>query len=176
MRNDLPLCASTRTNGGTADHTRGISRSLLVAHSPQPRHTNLGTGRTARHKVEQTTWVGHAVQAVELFPSPGREEREALVERYRATCYVPWVGSVACGAAGGRGGGQSSTQYLCGRNVLWVLDLQLNDSQADVESRFVEQTDGVPVCENLLRRILGSASLLCILAISDNAHVHLNNR
>jgi hypothetical protein len=80
MCNDLPLRASTRTNGGTADHTRGIACRLLVAHSPQPRYTNLGTGRTARHQVPKATWVGCAVQAVELLPSPGGEKREALVE------------------------------------------------------------------------------------------------
>ena len=34
MRNDLPLYASTCTNGGAADHTGGTTRRLLVADSP----------------------------------------------------------------------------------------------------------------------------------------------
>ena len=118
MGNDLPLCASTRTNGGATDHTGGIACSLLVAHSPQPRHTNLGTGRTARHEVKQATRVVRAVQVVRLLPSPGGKERKALVERYRAAGYVPWVGSVVCWAAGeGRGGegrgGRSIINQMC---------------------------------------------------------------
>jgi hypothetical protein len=122
MRNDLPLGPSTRANGGTANHTGGTSRSLLVAHSPQPRHANLGTRRAARHEVPQATRVGHAVQVVTLLPSPGGEEREALVERYRAAGYVPWVGGITCGAAAGRSIVSQicflSGMYVGGRNVL----------------------------------------------------------
>ena len=50
--------------------------------------------------------------------------------------------------------------YVGGRNVRRVLNLQLNDPQADVERRLVQQTGGVPVGENLLGRIPGSAVLL----------------
>ena len=76
----------------------------------------------------------------------------------------------------GGGGGQFSVSIVGTRNVRCILDLQLNDPQADVEGRFVEQTDSIPVGKNLLRGILSSAVQLCILAISDNAHVHLYDR
>jgi hypothetical protein len=113
MCNHLPLGPSTRTNGGTADHTGRISRRLLVAHSPQPRYTNFGTRRAARHEVEQATRVGRAVQVVKLLASPGGEEREALIERYSAAGYVPWVGSVTCGAAEGFNHQSNVFWYVC---------------------------------------------------------------
>ena len=69
---------------------------------------------------------------------------------------------------------QSNLIFFRGRrNLLLILNLQLDDPQTNVERRFVQKTDGVPVGENLLGRILGSTVLLRILAISSNAHVHL---
>lgn len=74
----------------------------MIAHSPQPCYTDLGTGWAARHKVPQATWISRAVQIFKLLATPGGEERETLVERYLAAGCVPGVGGIAWGAAEGQ--------------------------------------------------------------------------
>jgi hypothetical protein len=138
--NDLPLSPSTHTNGGTADHTGDIFRGLLVAHSPQQCHTDSGTRRAARHEVEQAT---RSVAAFKLLIFCPREAEKSEKSSLGDTEQQATFHSLAVSLAGQLGVNRQSSlfpflvcMYIRGRNVLWDLDLLLNDPRVDVERRF----------------------------------------
>jgi hypothetical protein len=80
----------------------GISRSLLVAHSPQPRHTNFGIRWATGHEVEQAIGSFAQFKLLNFYPRQAeKSERRQLSDTKPQATFHSLAVSLA-GQLGGR--------------------------------------------------------------------------
>ena len=114
----------------------------------QPGNAHFRTSCTCRQKVPETGAV-HP-----LVPSPLREERKAIAERYGPAINVPGY------------------RWVCGGGTIGIHDLQLDDTKRGLEGVFIQCACRVPVVQNLLSCVCLGSIPLGIRTVGRNTHVN----